>query len=69
VSENRVLRRVEKTRNEELHNVHYPPNIIRMLRADRQAGVIACMGDKLNAHVLSVGKYEGKKPPGRYRHR
>ena len=32
-------------------------------------GHVACMGEKRNAEGVLVGKSEGKRPSGRYRHR
>jgi len=44
---------------------------IQMIRARRMrwVGHVACMGEKRNAEGVLVGKSEGKRPSGRYRHR
>jgi hypothetical protein len=76
--ENRVLRRIfgpkrdevtgdwRKLYNEELHNLHFSPNVIRMIKSRRMiwAGHVARMGEKR----ILVGKPEGKTPLGRQRH-
>jgi hypothetical protein len=81
VFENRVLRRIfdpkrdevtgewRKLHNEELHNLYFSPNIIRMIMSGRMswAGHVARMGDKRNAYRILVGKPEGRMPPGRPR--
>jgi hypothetical protein len=70
VSENRVLRRIlgskrdemtgdwRKLHNGEFYNLHYSPNIIRMIksRTMRWAGHVARMGEKRNESRILVGK-------------
>jgi hypothetical protein len=55
-----VTRDWRKLRNEELHNLHSSPNIIRMikLRRVRWAGRVARMWEKRNAYRILVGKPE-----------
>jgi hypothetical protein len=55
--------------NEELHNLYFSPNIIRMMKSRRMrwAGHVAQMGEKRNAYRILVGKPEGKRPLGRPR--
>jgi hypothetical protein len=79
VFENRVLRRIfgpkrdelrgewRKLHNEELHNLYFSPNIIRMIKSRRMrwAGHVARMGR--TAYRILVGKSEGKRPLGRPR--
>jgi hypothetical protein len=81
VFENRVLRRIfgpkrdevtgdwRKLHNEELHNLYFSPNIIRMIKSRRMrwAGHVARMGDKRNAYRILVGKPKGRRPLGRPR--
>jgi hypothetical protein len=81
VFENRVLRRIfgpkrdeviggwRKLHNEELHNLHCSPSIIRIIRSWRMRWVrhVARMGEKRNACRIFVGKPEGKRPLGRNR--
>jgi hypothetical protein len=83
VFENWVLRRIfgpkrdevtggwRKLHNEELHNLYSSLSIIRMIKSRRMrwARHVACMGEKGNACRILVGKSEGKRPPGRPRHR
>jgi hypothetical protein len=58
-------------RNEELHDLHSSPSIIRMVKSRRLgcAGHVACMGKKTNACRILVGKPERKRPLGRPRRR
>jgi hypothetical protein len=83
VFENRVLRRIfgqkrdevtgdwRKLHNEEVHNLYFSPNIIRMIKSwtMRWAGHVARRGETRNAYRILVGKPEGKRPLGRPRHR
>jgi hypothetical protein len=78
VFENKVLRRTfgpkrdgvtrgwRKLHNEELHNLHSSPSIIRMIMSRRRwAGHVARKGEKRNAYRILVGNPEGKRPLGR----
>jgi hypothetical protein len=81
--ENRVLRRLfgpkrdevtggwRKHHNEELHNLHSSPNIIRIIKSRklRWTGRVAQMEKKSNAYRILVEKPEGKRPIGRQRRR
>jgi hypothetical protein len=60
-----------KLHNEKLHNLYSSPNIIRLkkLRRMRWAVHVVCIKKKRNANKFLVGKLEGKRPLGRYRHR
>jgi hypothetical protein len=60
-----------KLHNEELHNLHSSPSIIRMIKSRRMswAGYVARMGEKKNAYRILVGKPEGKRPLRRLRSR
>jgi hypothetical protein len=83
VFENRVLRRIfrskrdevtgelRKLHNEELRDLHSSPSIIRIIKSRRMrcAGHVARMGEKRNAYRLLVGKSEGKRQLGRPRRR
>jgi hypothetical protein len=57
--------------NEELHNLHFSPNVIRVITSIRmrRVGHIARMGELNITHKILVEKYGGKKPRGRYRRR
>jgi hypothetical protein len=80
---NRVLRRIfgpkrdevteewRKLHKDELHNLYSSPNIIRTIKSRRMrwAGHVACMGEKINAYRILVGKPEGRRPLGRPRRR
>jgi hypothetical protein len=83
VFENRVLRRIfgpkreevtgdwRKVHNEELHNLCYSTNIIRMIKSRRMrwAGHVARMVANRNAYRILVGKPERKRPLGRLKRR
>jgi hypothetical protein len=60
-----------KLHNEELHNLHSSPNIIRMMKSRRMrwAGHVARIGETRNAYRRLVEKPEGKRPLGRPRRR
>jgi hypothetical protein len=55
--------------NEELHNLHTAPDVIKVIvsRRMRCAGHTARMGDMRNAYKLLVGKAEGRTPLDRRR--
>jgi hypothetical protein len=59
-----------KLHNEELHNLHTSPSIIRIIKSKRVrlVGYVAPM-EKRNAYKLLVGKPQGKRPLGRSRRR
>jgi hypothetical protein len=50
-----------KLHNEELHNLYFSPNVIRMIKPRRMrwAGHAARMGEKRNAYRILLGKPEG----------
>jgi hypothetical protein len=56
-----------KLHNEELHNMHSSPNIIRQIKSRRMrlAGHVARMGEERKFYKVLVGKPEGKRPFGR----
>jgi hypothetical protein len=60
-----------KLHNEELHDLHSSPSIIRIikLRRMRWVGHVARIGEKRGVYRLLVGRPEGKRPLGRPRHR
>jgi hypothetical protein len=78
VFENKVQRRIfgpkrdevtgewRKLHNEELHDLYFSPNIIRMIKSRRMrwAGHVARMGEKRNAYRILPGKPEGRRPLG-----
>jgi hypothetical protein len=53
-----------KLLKEELHNLYYSPNIIKMIKSRRirLAGHVARMEEKRNAYRILVGKPERKGP-------
>jgi hypothetical protein len=60
-----------KLHNEELHNLYFSPNIIRVIKSSwmRWAGHVARMREKRNAYRILLGKPEGRRPLGRPRRR
>jgi hypothetical protein len=82
-TKNRVLRTIfgakkdgvtgewRKMHNEELHDWHSFPTILRMIKSRRMrwAEHIAPIGVKMNEYRLFMGKPEGKRPLGRPRYR
>jgi hypothetical protein len=83
VHENRVLRRIfrskreevkggwRKLHNEELHNLYASPNISRVIKWRRMtwAWNVQCMGEMRHEYNILVGKHEGKRPLDRPRRR
>ena len=57
--------------NEELDDLYYSPNIVRVVKSRRMRGArhAVCMGDSRGVHRVLVGKPEGKRPLGRPRRR
>jgi hypothetical protein len=53
--------------NKELHNLYSFSDIIRTIKSMRMrlARRVACMGEKMKAYGILVGKPEGKRPLGR----
>jgi len=83
VFENRVLRRIfgpkrdevtgerRKLHNEELNDLYFSPNIVRVVKSRRMgwAGHLARRGETRGIYRVLVGKPEGKRPLGRPRRR
>ena len=80
--ENRVLRvfgpkrdevtgEWRKLHNEELRDLYYLPNIVRVVKSRRMRweGYVARMGEGRGVHRVLVGKHEGKRSLGRPRRR
>ena len=81
--ENSVLRRIfgpkrdevtgewRKLHNEELSDLYFLPNILRVVKSRRMrwAGHVARMGEGRGVYRVLVGKPEGKRPLGRPRRR
>ena len=70
-----MLRRVfgewRKLPNEELNDLYYSPNVVRVIKSRRMgwAGHVARMGDRRGVYRVLVGKPEEKRPLGRPRSR
>ena len=58
-----------KLHNEELNDLYYSPNIVRVIKSRRMkwAGHVARMGEGRGVYRVLVGKPEGKRPIGRPR--
>jgi hypothetical protein len=83
VFKNRVMRKIfgpkweavtrdwRRLHNEELYDLRFSPNIIRVIKSRRMrwAGHVARMRESRDAYRVLVGKYEGKGPLGRPRTR
>ena len=83
MSEKRVLRRIfgskrdevtgewRKIHNEVLNDLHYLPNIFRVIKSRRMrwAGHVARMEERRGVYRVLVGKPEAKRPLGRPRRR
>jgi hypothetical protein len=81
VFENRVFRRIfgpkrdevtwewRKLHNEELHDLHSSPTIVRVTKSRRirLAGRVARLVEARGVYRVLVGKAEGKRPLGRPR--
>jgi len=83
VFENRVLKRIfgpkrgevtvewRKLHNEELNDLYFSPNIVRVIKSRRTgwAGHVARMRERRGVYRVVVKKPEGKRPLGRPRRR
>jgi hypothetical protein len=82
VFENRVLRRIfgpkreedgswRKLHNDELHNLYFSPNIVRVIKSRRMrwAGHVSRIGEGRGVYRVLVGRPEGKRPLERPRRR
>jgi hypothetical protein len=59
-----------KLHNEELNDLYSSPTIVRVIESKiKWAGHVARMGEGRGVYRVLVGKPEGKRPPGRPRHR
>jgi hypothetical protein len=60
-----------KLHNEELNDLYFSPNIVRVVKSRRMrwAGHVERMGEDRGVHMVLVGKPEEKRPLGRPRRR
>jgi hypothetical protein len=60
-----------KLHNDELHNLYYSPNIVRVIKSRRMRWVahVACMGEGRGVYRFLVGRPEAKRPLKRRRRR
>jgi hypothetical protein len=66
-----VNRRGRKLHSDEVHDLHFSPNIVRVIKSRRMrfTGHVAPMGQRKGAYRVLVRKHEGKRPLGRPRRR
>jgi len=66
-----VTREWLRLHNEELNDLYFSPNIVRVIKSRRKrwAGDVVRMGEERGAYRVLVGKPEGKRPLGRPRRR
>ena len=83
IFENRVLKKTlgpkkdeitgewRRLHNDELHDLYFSPNIIRMIKSRRMrwARHVTFMEERRGAYRVLVVRLEGKRPLGRPRHR
>jgi len=63
-------RGVEKLQNEELNDLYFSSNIVRVIKSRMGwVGHVACMGERRGIYRVLVGKPEGKRPLRRTMHR
>jgi hypothetical protein len=57
--------------NEYLHNLYASLNVIRVIKSRRMrwAGQVVRMGNMRHVYDILIGKFDGKRPLGRPRHR
>jgi hypothetical protein len=57
--------------NDELHDLYYSPNIVRVIKSRRMwwVGLVAHMGEGRGVYRVLGGSPEGKRPLGRPRRR
>jgi hypothetical protein len=69
--EEEVVGGLRSLHNEELHNFHISPRIIRVIRSRRMrwVGCVSYMVERGNAYKVLVRKPEVKRPLGRHRRR
>ena len=66
-----VTQKWRKLHNEELCNLYWSPNIVRVIKSRRVrwAGNVARMGERRGVYRVLEGKSEGKRPLDRPRRR
>ena len=67
----KVSREWMRLHNEELNDLYFSPNIVRVIKSRRMrwAGHVARMGQERGVYGVLLGKPEGRRPLGRPRRR
>jgi len=68
---NFVMEEWRRLHNEELNDLYFSPNIVRVIKSRRMrwAWYVACVGEERGVYRVLVGIPEGRRPLGRPRHR
>ena len=58
-----VIREWRKLRHEELYDLYFSPNTVRVIKSRRMrlAGQVVCVGERRGVYRILMGKPEGKR--------
>ena len=63
------IRKQRKLHNEELNDLYYSPNTVRVIKSGKMGGACRANRERRGVYRVLVGKPEGKRPLGRPRPR